>query len=356
MLSEYPDGDAPTLDQGADGLVWEEFDSIFQINPSEPTAQTRDIWSQLLQDPPQVDGVCTVSQSDPYSGSNCLLNTISSDQNANLYLQFYNYDKSVFEWRYLRETIHDASFLNIPGTWTNNFYNRMVFYVKPPSGLQEKTDGTYTSSLGTYFRGTGGSRSSAESGGGNHGYHRVNMPGTNGRWYKIIIDQHPSHIRDIGNTFDVGLYDNPTGEGINYFDSMTWFYYATAYFPQAEHQYFFDKFVLYNEANQENELQVYSISGYYDPSNNRLYVSWSRNADENDTVHEVRYSFQNIHDIGWDAANVAPNGTKTREGFGKYNTMRYDNDTISMGANTSIYVAVKPTDSNLFKQIQLDLT
>ena len=98
------------------------------------------------------------------------------------------------------------------------------------------------------------------------------------------------------------------------------------------------------------------MCGFYDPSNNRLYVNWNRDKGENDTLHEVRYSFQDIHSIGWDAATTAPNGTITPTGFQGYNAMWYDNNTISMGANTSIFVAVKPQNSNLFKQIQLDLT
>jgi hypothetical protein len=175
------------------------------------------------------------------------------------------------------------------------------------------------------------------------------------------MDQHPTHIRSANGGTEQGNQPNPTGEtGLNYFDTLTRFY-ITNYLTyitnnQQDTLWYFDKFTLYEETNQENEEQVYMLCGFYDPSDNRLFVGWNRNKDENEIIHDVRYSFNSIHDIGWDAATVAPNGSITPPGFQGYNGMEYDNDTIVMGANTSIYVGIKPQNSTLFKQIQIDLT
>ena len=370
MLSEYPDGDAPSLEQGGDGLVWEEFDTNYQINPAyvdTPDNKQKFLWSQYelgdLTQQTTDSGDVSISQTDPYSGSNCLFADVNPE--GGLYAQLYTYDRDVFHWLYLKEVIYNE--LGFSGSWTNNLYNRMQFYIKTTPQLQTPLTGQFNGAIGTYLRATTASRgdqaSNDASGTRMHYYHLINLPYLNGRWLKVVMDENPTHQQTENGNTEQPPISNPSNENLNMFDIMTRFYIdiggqGNQYIVDdgSNTQWFLDKFTLYNESRQENETQVYTMCGGYDPLTNRLYVSWNRNKDENDTVHEVRYAFSDIHDIGWDAATVAPNGSVTRLGFQGYNCMVYDNSTISMGANTSIYVAVKPTDSTLFKQIQLDLT
>lgn len=370
MLSEYPSGDAPVLDQGADGLVWEEFDTLVEINSAwvdVPDNKQKYIWSQYesgdLTGSTSDAGDVAISQTDPYSGSNCLIADLNPE--GGMYVQLYTYDRDIFAWKYMKEVIYDE--IGISGSWTNNKYNRMQFYIKTASQLQSPTTGQFNGTIGTYLRATGDSGSLQASndsdGVRQHYYHLFNLPYTNGRWAKVIIDENPTHQQTENGNTEQPVLTNPTNENLNMFDVMTRFYVdvggqGNQYIVDdgANTQWFLDKFTLYEETRTENENQVYTICGFYDPSDNRLYVSWNRNKDENDTVHEVKYAFQDIHELGWANATSAPNGSLTRLGFQGYNCMIYDNSTISMGANTSIYVAVKPTDSSLFKQIQLDLT
>lgn len=373
MLSEYPDGDAPPLEQGSlDNLIWEEFNSNYDMNPAAAAPDLTDpldwdrgpLWNHYPSadlSGSQVDsfGVVSISQDDPKSGANCMKATLQPY--SGITFQCYTYKQDVFEWLYLHEVIRDE----LGFDWTYDFYNRMEFHVKIPPQVNDinLNPGVRNGSIGTYNRSVGYSRSDQASGeqGRLHYYHRFALPPSNGRWVKVIMDEHPNHIQGANGDVDPGNQPYPTLENDrNHYDSLTRFYFALGHQFHTDDGndviYYFDKFNLYRETRQENEEQVYTISGFYDPSNNRLWVGWQRNKADNDIIHEVRYSFQDIHDIGWNAANVAPNGSITPLGYGGYSSMWYDNSTISMGANTSIFVAIKPQNSNLFKQIQLDLT
>ncbi len=370
MLSEYPNGDSPILEQGIDGLLWEDFaGGNYQINPNAPDPtepndyDRKDLWVHIglrFNSVSEDIGDTVISQDNPKVGVNCL--SIALDSTSAPYLSLNSkkqYENAVDEWLYVHEVVRDEKGLG----WTYDHYNRMEFHMRLPSQVTTPTGGVRNGSISTYHRSVGHDRTDQSSSeqGRLHYYHRFYLPPSNGRWIKVIMDEHPNHQEDNNGSVEIGNQPYPTLEANrNLMDSMTRFWITIGSdkhtFDGNPVTHFYDKFKFYKETRQENEEQVYTISGFYDPSNNRLYVGWQRNKNDNDIIHEVRYSFVDIHDIGWNAATVAPNGSITPPGFGGYSSMAYDNSTISMGANTSIFVAVKPQNSNLFKQIQLDLT
>ena len=84
-------------------------------------------------------------------------------------------------------------------------------------------------------------------------------------------------------------------------------------------------------------------------------MTWERFKDDNTINHEVRYSFSDIHQIGWDAATPAPNGTITPPGWQGYNGMFYDTTALPLAGHSVVYIAIKPQNSNLFTQIAVRL-
>jgi hypothetical protein len=150
----------------------------------------------------------------------------------------------------------------------------------------------------------------------------------------------------------------PTGEiGFNYFDALTRFYLnlrgnLTTY-PAV---FYFDAFELYREAWPENTEQVYSLNGVYVPPTNALVVGWQRHKDENTVAHEVRYAFENIHQIGWKAAIPAPDGVVIPLGWQGYNGMEWTTQAIDVSGVNQIFIAIKPQDATLFRQISIPTT
>src|SRR4029077_6593481 len=126
----------------------------------------------------------------------------------------------------------------------------------------------------------------------------------------------PSHLRnhspDEGGNTEWGLRRYITGEaGYNYFDSMTRFYLDMAYGPLATlpGSLYIDRVTYENVVADANIEDVYGMTGYYDPSGTKTYVSWQRRNNYDATSHEVRYAWSDIHVSGWNAATPAPDGT-----------------------------------------------
>ena len=87
-----------------------------------------------------------------------------------------------------------------------------------------------------------------------------------------------------------------------------------------------------------------------------IFVGWNRNKDENSVKHEVRYAFQDIYNVGWNAATPAPGGIVTPPGWQGYNGMDWSTQSIDMSSEDLIYIAIKPQNSSQFRQIAIPLS
>ena len=294
-------------------------------------------------------GHVEISNEQAFDGTRSLKAIVDSAMNS--MVQYHSYSDDGYEWKYMRE--HQA-WLYPERSWTMNKYNRMKFWVKLDPGTIKQRIRQHNIQFGTYIRATDGVRSNSESGGG-HYYHYYNI-GYTGEWHQVIVDTHPQHERGSNGAVEHGNLEYPTNEpGYNYFDLLTWFYFTvetdlTSY-PGAN---YLDGFELYYDPNPENVDQIYGLNGVYIPRTNTVTVGWSRNKDEDNINHEVRYSFTDVHDIGWDNAIVAP-GTNViaPSGMGGYNGMEYSTDGIDISEKAYVYIAIKPQGSNLFRQIKI---
>src|SRR5262249_7316456 len=158
--------------------------------------------------------------------------------------------------------------------------------------------------------------------GGEHYYHMLNLPAL-GTWTQVIINMHPDHVRGAPGDADPGFLPYPTtpaaGNGgtdpantYNYFDALTRFYIQVDQLPtRYPADYYLDQIQFYKSPYQENDVQVFSLTGSYRASDNQLVVTWNRAKADNTINDEVRYSFTDIHASGWNAATPAPNGLIT---------------------------------------------
>jgi len=333
-----------------------EIDSIPIVRPSySEDSYQRYLWSHYPQDNAgnQRPGKAEVSTDIAFDGNKSLKATVDSDMN--IFAQYYPYDEEHYEWLYIREQEAKSN----PGqVWKTDTYNRLRLWIKVPNTIQKEDVKRYNAHFGTYIRGTSGQRSSAESGGGGHYYHYYNI-GYSGEWHQVIVDMHPSHERGKSGNEEQSDKEYSTGDqGLNYFDLMTRFYFTfkndlTSY-PGSV---YLDGFELYNEPNSENTDQVYALHGVYVKEGNLVSVGWNRPKDENTVKHEVRYSFSDIHSLGWANATLAPgNSLITPPGQDGYNGMEYETSDINLGANSYLFIAIKPENSTSFRQIRLPIS
>ena len=187
---------------------------------------------------------------------------------------------------------------------------RFRFWIKPSPNMQpHSVSGRSNMSFSQYVKRVANADYYSDETGGGHPYNSLNIPVV-GMWVQDILDMHPDHWRGGDGGTEWGPSPYLTGEinQYNYYDALT-----------------------------------------------RFYVTWERHKDENTVKHEVRYAFQDIHVIGWDAAIPAPNGLVTPPGWQGYNGMVYDSSLVPTADQSVVYVAVKLEDSNLFKQIAIPL-
>jgi len=284
-------------------------------------------------------------------------------QASSAYLRF----RSMTDVDYVR---HNAREFITSGSWKSDTYNRLRFWVKVPPGFGKEFStggGRSNMNIGTYVRSSHGRQSRAgseESGlGGGHYYHTFNIPYT-GAWHQIILDTHPSHGRGASPWIEWGNMPYPTGErGFNYFDALTifyvdfvgtGFYHALSKYPA---DFYFDDFEFYKDTNPENVEQIFSLNGVYAPADNRVYVGWNHPKDDEKTKYEVRYAFEDIYSLPnkWNDAKEAPKGTVSPAG-GVYNLMEYSTTGIKVAGHDTIYIAIKPRNSALFRQIALPVS
>lgn len=330
--------------------IYEDFEGaeIFQVNPNSTSDDVKFLWNQYDNIYHAGPGTESISSEEAFSGESSLKITVDS---GNLQAQFYPYSSEQYKWLYVSEAAADG--LVQTTTWQNDRYNRMKFWAKVPEGVDRFTGGRSNFIWGTYTRCTTCDVTSAESGNG-HWYHNFNIMHT-GQWHQFIVDFHPNHQRGEGGNDDQGVVEYPTGEaGLNYFDVLTRFYFDIEDIP-APFTFYFDKIEFYYDPNDENVEEIYSLNGVYRPSDNYLYVGWMRHKAHSHNF-EVRYSFNDIHDLGWNSATPAPNGLVSPLGGGGYNAIEYETDGIDMSGRSQIYVAIKPKEQDRFRQIVIPIS
>lgn len=320
-----------------------EADSIRVVNPSETEPTYRFLWNQYTGDfyAGPDPGTAGISTAQAHDGSRSLKVDVTG---GSIYLQFYPNNGT---WRFMHEYVQP------PSAWTQNKYNAMRFWVKVPKQMVAASGGHENVQIGTYVRAQNGDAYSQ----GTHYYHFYNLKYT-GEWEQIIFDSHPTYLIGAGGNTEVGNVAYPSGGSTwNYMDGLTRFYIdgqgGLSGYPAT---FYFDGFELFTRPVNENIDQVYSLHGVYVPSTNEISVGWARRKDQDTLVYEVRTAFQDINSIGWNAATPAPNGTINSNGALAYNLMEYSTRNISMGSNSTIYVAIKPQSASLFRQIAIPLS
>jgi hypothetical protein len=266
-----------------------------------------------------------------------------------LYAQFNPWDKV---WRgFARDYVHK------PSEWRFNTYNRMQFWIRAPSSAPlHKTDGTFNVEIGTYVKRLKDPDNYNDETGGGHYYHQMNIPAT-GQWTKVVLNAHPNHRRGESGAKDHGFLSHPTGEeAYNYFDTLTRFYIQYFRSPSTYPAvHLLDEFEFVKEPRAENDDQVYSLCASYVPDKNRLIITWSHRKDQLKIPHEIRYSFKDIHALGWAAAQSAPKGIVFPSGNLGYNGMTYDTTELPLAGRSDVFVAIKPRNSELFTQVAIPL-
>jgi hypothetical protein len=300
------------------------------------------LWSQYDHPENSQLGYESLSSEEAYTGNKSLKVTV---QNGHVYFHFYPYTNG---WDFMHQH-------TLTKPWKFNTYNRLKFWVKLPPGINRVGGGKQNTTFGTYYRKSDGNVQSAESG-GNHPYHFYDLESTD-EWHQIIVDTHPNHIRGVTGSREHGNRSHPTKEeNFNYFDSITRFYFdMDGNAPNRPADFYFDDFELYTANPNENIEQVYSLHGVYNKKSNQIIVGWMRDKNQNAIKHEVRYAFSDIYDSGWDLALKAPAGIITPSGWGGHNGMNYRTNKILLQDHNVLYLAIKPENSDKFRQIEIPL-
>lgn len=330
------------------------------VQPNESNPNLRELWHEGLgsdtHDSGQWAGSDGITDEASVDGDRSFF--INTTQ-GNAYFMFYPHDGAI--WHNMREYRKENIVNNVVqwnGTrpdWRMDYYNRMRFWVKVPEGIHAYGDGQANLQVGMYLRKRNGDPTDAEDGGG-HWYHLYNIPHT-GEWHQVIIDTHPNHQRGGNGATEWGDREYVTGEsGYNYFDALTWFYVdfqnTMSRYPG---KFYFDGFELFREDGPSVNIdQIYSLDAVYVPGTNTVRVGWSRDKGMPGDVtnHEVRYSFEDIYQSGWNSAIRAPNGTVAPNG---YQGMTYSTNNIDVSGETTLYIAIKPENSSKFRQISIPL-
>ena len=340
------------------------------LNPVGPPA-LRHLWQPACGDNSGracSRGDLTITREDFHAGGAALKYTATDQvlghgaQSSSAYLRFRSMTDS-------DNARHNAREFVTSGNWKLDTYNRLRFWIKVPRAFANEFRpgrGYSNMNVGTYIRsshGRPGGAGSEESGlGGSHFYHHFNIPYT-GAWHQVILDMHPTHGRGASGAIEWRYMAYPTGEaGFNYFDALTVFYidllgsggyHALSAYPA---DFYLDDFEFYKDTNPENVDQIYSLNGVYVPETNRIYVGWSHPKDDDRTRYSLRYAFQDIYSLPnkWNDAIPAPKGTISPPGSA-YNLMEYSTKEVDVGKHEVIYVAIKPQNSQLFRQIVIPL-
>ncbi len=351
-------GPGIAIDQtgGATTFLLDDFESGLRIVQPQSSDYTKYIWGENGG-----TGTTSITTEQHHDGTHSL--DIYFQGIDDWQFQFYTYTEFLpgwpDQWNFIRMMANNPSMNPSGGTpaWQLNKVNRLRFWIKVPPGLALSEPGHHNFEFGTFLK-------CATCGGGEsdnlHLYHYFDF-GYTGEWQQVIVDTHPDHER--GGAGDQEWPDmlypvtNPPSPGYTYYDLMTRFYLDFPYsvLPYPSHIYI-DGFELYQETNPENVDQVRSLTAVYVPSTNEVRVGWTHRKDEPNVNHEVRYSFSDIFATGWANATPAPGGILTPPCCGGYNNFAYSSTAINVTGHTTLYIAIKPQNSSLFRQIAIPLS
>lgn len=322
------------------------------VNPGETQPDTRYLFNQSNDYPSEGLGTVATVTSDKHDGTASMRVRITAGEGT--YMQFYpQTSSSTPNWRYMKEYIQP------PSAWVGNTFNRCKFWVKHPVSFPKATPGTQNVELGTFSR-RPTSPTSRNEDDNMHWYHFYNIPPT-GEWHQIIWDTHPNHQRSENGGTEQGDQQYPWPAlfpTTQYFDALTYWYYDTQGSLSAHPaDWYFDRFECYTETNPENINQIYSLNAVYVPSSNTVYVGWMRNKNDNSVNHDVRYAFTNIWTLGYANATPAPGGTGiVPPDFQGANGMEYQTTGINVSGQNTLYIAIKPQNSSLMRQIAIPIS
>ncbi len=252
-----------------------------------------------------------------------------------------------------------------PG-WQYNTYDHLSFWVlRPTTATPLATGGMDNVEFGTYVKQITNANSQSDEAGGMHYYNDLNLP-NNGQWTQVIINMYPQHYRGetAGETPTGTVYPTATNgpwggadplNTYNYFDTLTRFYFNELHAGAGT--FLFDDFQFYQASYPQDDAQVSSLSGTYNPNNNEVTVTWARPDNDNSVNVDVRYSFSDINQIGWNAATPAPNGILTPPGWQGYDGMVYDTTALPLAGHSVVYIAIRPENSpnGLFSEIAVPI-
>ncbi len=335
---------------------------ICVVQPSSTDSWTRLFWNQypfVTFQGATTYGTTSIVSSQAKSGSKSLLNNLTSGSEVTNDLEIHPNNG---QWQRMRTYIQPGQ------TWQLNTYNRMRFWMKVPWQViytpNDPNSPTLAGNMniGTYVANSSDIPGYSAESGGYHFYHFYNIPYT-GEWHQIIFDTHPTHRRGDSGGTEQGNQEYPTCvttpvdcNVFNYFDALTRFYVQITPLVQVfPAEFYFDGFELYEANPNDNIDQIYSLNGVYIPSTNRIYVGWSTPKTEPQQNYFVRYAFQSIYTLpgGWNDAIPAPSGTVLSPAS-PYNIAQYDEtNQIDVAGQSSIFIAIKPQNSALFREIEI---
>lgn len=331
LWSHYPNGDNARVRYDAGTL---SIDDTFSV------AGSKSIKFTATSDPEETkgvnfeEGVDTVVPSTPY-------------------LQFYTHDEN--RWQYVHEVVQGL----LGQEWKFNYYNRIALYVKMPSNTEMGAADGANFSVGTFYSSIVNgppTSNNAEVGGGNHGYHRYNL--AEDAVSKIVVDCNPTHIRGADGNTEQPLMEYPieadSGK-YNYFDLLTRLYFSASGATEHGLEWNYDNFYFYRENRIEEEVEVYSLAASYQPTTSTTSLSFNvhKNRDEETAFYEVRYSDEDIHDIGFE--NASEWVTTGDQGYQGDNIVAISTQSIDASSMSTLFIAVRKVGHTLFKQISLEV-
>ena len=366
-------------------LVLDDFENGNRdLNPLETEPNNRYLWSLLTDYSAGTNSPITMSTSGPHGGTNALQShwnevaegdstgysspsttTFEQDWGRNPNWQLYcrgyiNSTDATYSsqgWNNVRTLVTNSSL------WQTNTFNRMKFWIKPPAGSSESVVGLSNFELGTFLRESSANGQTNEHNNW-HWYHKFNFAYNSGKWTQAIVDMHPDHRRNSSGSTEHGNQAHPSTitPTLNYFDLMCTFYLDFPYSYQwglsTSEDIYLDDVTFYSDQNNEDDDHIYSIFGTWISSLNKVRVGARRIKSDTATECLVRYAFSDIHALGWSSATVPAVSTMTRNGEKGNNGMAWESTAIDVGANPTLYVALKYDQSTetRIKQIAIPLT
>jgi hypothetical protein len=146
--------------------------------------------------------------------------------------------------------------------------------------------------------------------GNQHYYHYLNV--NPGGWIHVLLDQHPTHKRELGG--NLSIPNNPAfaSDGKNYYEQMHIYYMEIREDQAQKTAYWLDEIEYYFEDQAENEESVTSVwVGYWSQGDyfevGLQDASFALYNDDSQSSFEIRWSDNPITNSNYSAANkVSP--------------------------------------------------